>query len=183
MTAPRVSLVLLIAGLAACGGTPEPGPPPVPPRVESAGLGIAIAALPEGWTVRERSPERLIFTRGGGSLVISLGDEEPAGVNLVAGVERRQRVIEAAGGRFAGSKELVTPWGPAFTARGRLPEAAGEVEELTVLALHPGGWPRPLIAAYRYPLEEGVTARRSRELLDLLAELEVSRAGETADPR
>lgn len=181
MTVLRSSLVLLTA-LASCGDPPQPPAAPAPPRVENAALGIALAALPAGWTVVKNTPQALALTRDGGLLDLSLGNEEPAGVNLVAAVERRQREVEAAGGRFAGSKKLVTPWGQAFTARGRFAGATGEVEELAVLALHPGGWPRSLVAVYRYPVEEGVTARRSRELFELLSQLEVSRDGASGDP-
>lgn len=182
MIAPRAWLVLLVS-LAACGGPPQPAPVPAPQGVDSPSLGVAFAALPDGWTVGENAAEQLFLIRDGGRLAISVGEEEPAGVNLVAAVERRQREIEAAGGSFAGSKELITPWGPAFTARGRFPGAAGEVEELTVLALHPAGWNRPLVAAYRYAVEEGATARRSRELLELLAEVEPTPEGGSVDPR
>lgn len=182
MIAPRAWLVLLVS-LAACGGPPETAPPPAPKGVNNAALGVAFVVLPAGWEEVQNLPEGLRLRRDGGEVAISVGVEEPAGVNLVAAVERRQREIEAAGGSFAGSKELITPWGPAFTARGRFPGAAGEVEELTVLALHPAGWNRPLVAAYRYAVEEGATARRSRELLELLAEVEPTPEGGSVDPR
>lgn len=176
MTPPRLAsrslFALTFIALAwGCASEPPPPPEPDPVRVESPGLGIVIAALEAPFSVAVNEGETLeLTTADGGTLEIARGPEERSGVNLVEAVKERQAAMEGLpDGVFHGSRELMTPIGSAFTARGTYSGDAGPVEETWIYALHPSG-NRLLTLVYRYP--PGDSERRVGELVGVLGEIE-----------
>ncbi|MFQ5528189.1 MAG: hypothetical protein ACE5GX_18280 [Thermoanaerobaculia bacterium] len=170
-------LSLIAASLAAltslhCAKTPPP--PPELERVENADLGIAIAALPEVFSVASASGPTIELATSGesgtGRAVIAQGPEERFGINLVEAVKERKAWFEAAGsGRYFGNRELGTPIGTAFTARGAYDTDSGPVEETWVYTIHPMA-NRLLTITYTYPT--GQSQDRVGHLLELLGEIE-----------
>lgn len=160
-----VALVLL-AGCA----QPTAAPPAAVERVESPGMGLAIAALPEPFDVAVNDGERLELTAPEARLAIAIGPERVAGINLVDEIEARKEWFEAAeGGGYFGNRELMTPIGTAFTARGTYAQATGAVEETWVYAIHPSA-NRLLTLTYTYPT--GQSQERVQELVAVLGEIE-----------
>lgn len=150
--------------------------PPEPVRVESSNLDLAIAALPEPFEVTSDSGDTIELVapgeNGEGHLTIRLGEAQSFGVNLVEAVKERKVEFEAAaGGRYLGNRELGTPTGTAFTARGTYEGANGPVEETWIYMLHPSQRNRMLTLTYRYPPSE--SEARVGQLLTLLGEIEV----------
>jgi len=145
-----------------------------PLRIENADLGIAIAALPEPFSVVEASGPILELTAAGdvgsGTVIITAGPEEAFGINLVAAVKERKAIFESApDGHYFGNRELGTPHGTAFTARGAYTGESGPVEETWVYSIHPGA-NRLLTITYTYP--PGESEVRVNQLLLLLGEIE-----------
>lgn len=173
-TATVLALSSLSILLLACGPgeTPDEGPR----RVENGGLGLVLADLPAGCSVARNEGEDLELTclREGipGTVVFEVGEEE-RGVNLVEAANAQREWFEnETGGAFFGNRELVTPGGPAYTARGRYREDGEAIEEIRVLTLHPGE-SRMLIVRLLYP-EGGdeVTKERFDQLLAVVQEIE-----------
>ncbi len=113
---------------------------------------------------------RLAAGEAGGEVAITVGPLQLGGVNLVEVVKERRRAFEAAGLYF-GNRELMTPFGTAFTARGEIPGPDGPTEETWIFSLHPDGSDRLLTVVYRYP-GGGDSQARVGELLELLGEIE-----------
>lgn len=176
MSARLATIAPLLLGLlgAACAERAEETPAAAVRRVESPALGIAIADLPADFEVADDAGEtlRLDATHPtGGSVEVTVGEPEN-GLNLQAEVVRRGDAFRAMpGGEYNGSRELGTPFGPAYYSRGSYDTADGGREEQTwIYALHPSGESRLLTLAYSYPAGEGQS--RVNELLGLLGEIE-----------
>ena len=172
-TNTTTTLVLTALVLAGCASE-EPAAPPEPERVENPDLGLAIAAMPAAFQVAENQGETLKLAApdvAGGSLEITIGPLELGGINLVQVVKDRKAEIEAEGLYF-GNRELMTPYGPAYTTRGQVagPDG-GPVEMTAVYSLHPDGSDRLMTVTYSYP-GGGDSQARVGELLELLGELE-----------
>ncbi len=162
-------LLLTMGGLLACSQEPPP-----PTTVENASLGIRLAAVPDGFTVAENAQGTLVLNGpDGGELAITSTDSDPYGVNLVAAVQARQAATEEAGGEFKGSRQLKTPWGPAYTARSRFQGPDGATEEMAVFALNPSDTHRMLTVIYTYPAgDNDATTAHIKRLLDVLAQVD-----------
>jgi hypothetical protein len=166
------TLVLLAVGCAS--PTPEPDPEPERVRVENEALGIAIAAVPAPFEVAENSGETLLFHAGGpggeGRLEVLVGPVETSGINLVEAVKEKRADFEMAdGGEYHGNRELGTPIGTAFTARGAYDTGAGRIEESWIFAIHPLE-NRILMLRYAYPDGEGQD--RVDGLMEIMGEIE-----------
>ena len=168
---PAIAIALLACLAAGCQPAPsEPEPPPAV-RLESPELGVAVAALPAAFQVVSNDAEGLVLEGPGGArLRLTIGPEQRTGINLVEAVKTRRSEIEAApGGSYLGNRELMTPIGSAFTARGSYERNGARIEETTVFALHPSA-NRRLTLTYLYP--EGEAETRVQELLGVLGEIE-----------
>lgn len=166
--------LVALAVLAALAGCRAKGDgDAVPQRVESPALELALASVPEPFRLAENSGTTLRLStskKTGGEVVVEVGPEE-YGLNLQAEVVRRGDAFRALpGGEYNGSRELGTPWGPAFYSRGSYDAAGGREEQTWIFALHPGGGSRLLTLIYTYPAGEG--QERVNELLGLLGEIE-----------
>lgn len=164
---------LAVSATLACTPAPEPELL-VPERVENTELGIAIAALPAVFRVVTADGPTLEFEAegvgGAGRAIIAAGPEDPFGINLVEVVKARKAEFEAApGGEYFGNRELGSPIGTAFTARGAYDDGGTRVEETWAYAIHPSG-NRLLTITYSYPPGEAET--RVEHLLELLGEIE-----------
>jgi len=175
----RVAVALVTLSLpllaAACRRAGPPPPPPAPARVENAALGLVFTALPETIRVTTNEGERLAFAadRAGvaASVEVALGPRESTAIYLIERAKAFQPEVEAAGGKFHGGNELVTPSGSAYTVRATL--AGGAVEERRILMLHPADPDRLLQLTLRYPPGDPQTARdRLMQVMDLLAVME-----------
>ena len=168
-----LGLALLLALLAGCASeTPAPEPAAAE-RVESAELGLAIAALPAAFAVADNAGESLRLAAlgvDGGEVEITVGPLQLSGINLVEVVKERRAALEAEGLYF-GNRELMTPFGPAYTTRGQVTGPDGPVEVTSVYSLHPDGSDRLMTVTYGYP-GGGDSQARVGELLELLGELE-----------
>ena len=145
-----------------------------PERVVNSDLGIAIAALPEVFSVVKSAGPTLELMAAGqagsGTLIIAAGPEENFGINLIEAVKERKAIFESApGGEYFGNRELGTPTGTAFTARGAYTGESGQVEETWVYTIHPSA-NRLLTITYTYPT--GESEERVNQLLLLLGEIE-----------
>jgi hypothetical protein len=83
---------------------------------------------------------------------------------------RRTAFEEATGGRYHGNRELATPHGPAYTARGTIEGSDGVIEEIWIYTIHPSEY-RLLTLVYRYPSAED-SADRAAQLMSILGEVE-----------
>ena len=154
-------------------------------RVESPDLGIAIGALPDGFTVVSNRPDKLEMARDEGlppgTAWLEVGPLETSGVNLVEIVKGQRASFEAlSGGSFGGNRELMMSDGrPGYYSRGRFLENGVEVEEFRIHSLHPGQ-NRVLRAVYRYPAGED-SADRLNDILVIAGEIEGLPDAPTAD--
>jgi hypothetical protein len=177
----RKSLFLLAFAVTIiqCARAPEPESTEFV-RVENPELGIAIAALPEAFSVVKASGPTLELAAnsqaGSGNAVITAGPNEVYGINLVESVKERKALFEAApDGQYLGNREFGTPNGTAFTARGVFTGDSGPVEETWVYTIHPTA-NRLLTITYTYPT--GESEERVNQLLLLLGEIEGLAAAE-----
>ena len=177
-SAVALPFALLTLGLVlgtGCGSpAPEIAEEPVAIRVESPGLGLAIAAVPAPFELVKNDGETLRFRAPGpaadGHLDFSVGPMETSGVNLVEAVKsKRVEFEQAPGGEYYGNRELGTPIGTAFTARGAYDTEAGRIEESWIFAIHPNQ-NRILMLQYAYPDGEGQD--RVGGLMEILGEVE-----------
>ncbi len=174
---PPLSLATALALALALGACPPPEPPPEPvagPRVESPGLGVALASVPPPFAVAANEGGRLELTAPGpggeGRAVFAAGPLESGGINLVEAVKAKKAEFEETpGATYFGNRELGTPIGTAFTARATLPGPEGEVEQTWVFAIHPGE-NRVLTFTYTYPT--GESQERVEQLMALFGEVE-----------
>ena len=171
----KAAFTLALAALTLAGCASEPPAPPAPERIENPDLGLAIAALPAAFQVAENRGETLKLSAPAveaGSVEITIGPLELGGINLVEVVKARRAEIEAEGGLYFGNRELMTPYGAAYTTRGQVTGLdGGPVEVTAVYSLHPDGSDRLMTVTYRYP-GGGDSQARVGELLELLGELE-----------
>ena len=172
--------VLSIAALSLIQCAKAPPETPEPVRVENPDLGIALAALPAAFSLDTATGPTIELLaageQGNGRAVISAGPEDPFGINLVEAVKERKAWFESApGGQYFGNRELGTPNGTAFTARGSYESDSGAVEETWVYSIHPTS-NRILTITYTYPT--GESQDRVQHVLELLGEIEG--LGETA---
>lgn len=184
MNTRRFTLLAITAILVHCAKAPEPEIA-VPERVENPELGVAIAALPEAFSVVSASGQSIELEAAGksgsGTAVITAGAEEVFGINLVEAVKERKAIFEAAPeGQYFGNRELGTPNGTAFTARGAYTGESGPVEETWVYTIHPNA-NRILTITYTYPT--GESEERVNHILLLLGEIEGLAAVEQAQPQ
>ncbi len=167
-----LSIFALGLGLAHC--TKAPQEVVAPERVENRDLGIAIAALPSAFSVANASGPEIVLeaagAAGSGRAVITAGPEEQFGINLIEAIKERKALFESApGGEYFGNRELGTPTGTAFTARGAYDGEYGPVEETWVYSIHPMA-NRVLTITYTYPT--GESQERVGQLLELLGEIQ-----------
>jgi hypothetical protein len=169
--AAAATLALLALAVTGCGSRATA--PAAAERVENTDLGLGIAALPAAFEVAENLGESLRLATpavAGGDVEITVGPLQLDGINLVEVVKERRAAFEAEG-LYYGNRELMTPFGPAYTTRGQLTGADGPVEVTAVYSLHPDGSDRLMTVTYRYP-GGGDSQARVGELLELLGELE-----------
>ncbi len=170
--AGAAALGLLLAG--ACQ-QPAPPAPAAPQRVENRALGLAFTALPDAFEVATNEGAALAFTadRAGvpATVAVTVGARESSTIYLVERAKAFQPEVEAAGGKFHGGNELVTPFGSAYTVRATVD--GGQLEERRLLMLHPADQDRLLQLTMRYPAGDPQAARdRLVQLMDLLAVME-----------
>ena len=169
----RPSIALTLLSLAACQAHNDEPSAPALIRVENPTLQLAVADLPAPFVVAENSGGTLRFDtthETGGNLIVTVGDPE-YGLNLQAEVARRGDTFRAMpGGEYNGSRELGTPWGPAYYSRGSYDADDGREEQTWIFGLHPVDGSRLLTLTYTYPAGEGQT--RVNELLSVLGEFE-----------
>ncbi len=174
------ALVLLAPLALGCGKseTPAPAAPAAaaPTTIDNARLGLRVTSLPAGFRLVENQGERLVFEASSdgipATLIVAVGAPEPSGINLVELTKSYgAAAAAAAGGKFFGGTEMVTPSGPAYTARALVD--GGTVEERRVFLLHPGGGDRLVTLTLRYPPSEAEASRaRMQQTIDLLSVLE-----------
>ena len=167
--APAVLLAaLLLLPAAACQQPEATGPRPV----EDSALGIAFADLPADCQEGAGEPLTLDCALDGAPGTVTFEEGVEGESNLLA-LANEQKVwfLGKPGGQFAGNRELVTPGGSGYTARGTYEEDGRPVEETRVLVLHPTK-DRPLIIRYRYaPVDRKATQGRIDHMLLLVGEL------------
>lgn len=175
----HLALVISILAFAAgCGGEPATELQ-APQRVESPGLGIALAALPRGFVLESDGEGGIVLGRHPelppGTVTIEATEAQQAGVNLVVAVnDQKTRIESLPEGKFQGQTELAGPTGRAYLTRGRYLEPAGtRVEELRIFTLHPE-YPavnRMLTLTYVYPAA-GDSTERAEQIMEVLGEVE-----------
>ncbi len=165
-------LVAAAALLAALGCAKSEPTPPVPtgPAVVNTDLGIALAEVPAGFSVKTNQGDQLVLVPVNpatpGQVEFEVGPEE-TGVNLVAAVKHHQAEVEAEpGATYEGARELVGPLGSAFWSRAKV----GDQEVVKLFTIHPSG-NRLLTITYSYPAA-GDSGQRVQQALDVLAEVE-----------
>lgn len=175
-----ISALALAFGAAGCRpAEPEPEVAPAGERVENAAAGVAIAVLPPVLRLVAIDGERIVLglsdPEAVGEIVVTPGEPQVGGINLVAAVEsHKQEILERPGGDYKGQRELGSQLGTAFYSRGRylVSEDSGALEEETVVFLvHPWN-DRTLQLIYRYPAGEDSSERIQDHLFALLAEIE-----------
>jgi len=175
----RIPLVLstLLTGALLAGCQASTVNEPADARVENPTLRLAINRLPEPFVVAENSGADLRFTtthETGGEVVVEVGEPE-YGLNLNAVAKHKGEELQALpGGEYNGSRELGTPFGPAYYSRGSFDTASGRLEQTWIFALHPSGDSSLLTLIYSYP--PGEEQVRVPELLPLIGEIEAFEA-------
>jgi len=175
--------LLLLAASACQRESPRSAAPPA--RVENAALGVVFTELPAGVAVARNEGESLELVAadpaGEGRIEVRIEARNAAGINLVEEAKAFGAAAEEAGGRFFGANELVTPLGPAYTARAAVD--GGATEERRVLMVHPADPERLLVVALRYPPGDAESARRRlQQMLELVTALEPLAAAAAAGP-
>lgn len=137
--------------------------------------GLRLTALPAGFTAPREGEGRLELDAplDGVDGTAALWIEPRAeAVNLVAETRRfGEQAAAEPGGEFHGGSELVTGYGPAFTARAAI--ESGAVEERRTFLLHPDGSERLLVVSLRYPPGGAEVSRaRLQQVLELLSAME-----------
>jgi hypothetical protein len=169
------ALLFAVASVAGCGPS-QPPPEPAPPAgLEAPELGLRLTALPAGFRLVRRQEGRVAFDAPagavGGTAAIEVRAVGASPYNLVAEARAYGEQAAAQGGKFFGGNELVTPFGPAYTARALVDR--GLVEERAVFLLHPDGSERLVLLRLRYPPGDAEGTRaRMLQALDLVGALE-----------
>jgi hypothetical protein len=183
-----IAALALAFGVAGCRQAPPPEPQAAPAgeRIENPEAGVAIAALPPIFKLVAVDGERIVLALAAagaqGEIVVTPGEPEVGGINLVAAVEQHEQGIRARpGGDYKGQRELGSQLGTAFYSRGRYQAEDGGLEEETVIFLvHPWG-DRTLQLIYRYPAGDDSTERIQDHLFALLEQIEPLAAETPAD--
>ena len=176
-----LSLLLLapVLLLAACGSPTVENSPAAAPRIESQELGLAIAALPAGFSVdtdHADSGASLRFVRSdtkGGTLHLLTGERQMAGINLVQATnDHKEEILAQPEGAYSGALELAGPFGTAYQSRGRYadPQSGTMTEDFRIYTVHPSG-DRLVTLHYVYPVDPDIKERQSH-LFAFLGELE-----------
>ncbi len=174
--ARRFALLPLLILCAACGSPEQDSAPAAAPRIENEQLGLAVAALPAGFSVDTNQGDTLRFARtgaSGGTLSILVGAPQMAGINLVqATKDHKQEILARPQGAYSGALELQGPFGTAFQSRGRYadPEGSGLLEDFRIYTVHPSG-DRLVTLRYLYPADPNIKDRQEH-LFAFLGELE-----------
>ena len=165
-----IAAMVVLAWTAACGSRQPTSAQLV--RVENPRLGIAVADVPKPFELETNQGSTLRFASpGSGVLWFEVGPEMTVGINLVEEVKKRKAAFEEMpDGQYFGNRELGTPIGPAYTARGAYPGTEGTVEEIWVYTLHPSS-NRLLTMIYRYPSSDEAP-KRAAQLMSILGEVE-----------
>jgi hypothetical protein len=152
---PKTAVLVLVSLLLPTLACRKPAPAPsVPQRLENPSLGFALADIATGCRpgINEGATLELLCDLDGvpGTMTFEVGEEE-RGVNLLEKAKARKDWFQAQpAGEFLGNRELVTPIGAAYTARGRYSDNGEAVEEAQVLTLHPDKR-HAVLVRYRYP--------------------------------
>lgn len=165
-------------GAAACSEPePQPAASAAAPaeRVENPDLGIALAAMPEGFRLVSNDADGILLERKPelppGEARIVVGPVQEAGVNLVAAVNDYKATVEQkTEGKFLGMIEMMGPIGTAFSVRGRHAEGGEAVEEIRLLSVHPLE-NRMLSVVYGYAVPSDAKTRMD-EAMAVLGEIE-----------
>ena len=178
----RALLALAAAATVTAACSEEPPAAPQGP-VTNTELGITIAALPTDCSVQRNEGRDLVLACGSrqgttGEILFQAG-EDAAGVDLPALARGQKQAFEVMPeGKFHGNRELVTPTGAAYTARGRYVEDGKALEEIRILSLHPAT-SGLLVVRSRYP-EGDETAKRMEQVLLVLGEVEAAEGAAAA---
>lgn len=162
--------------LAVACAAPEPvGDSAAARAVEMPSLGLRLTDLPAGFSAPREDRDRfeLDAPLAGVAGTAALWIEPRTGaVNLVEEARRfGEQAAAAPGGEFHGGNELVTGYGPAYTARAAV--EGGAVEERRTFLLHPDGSERLLVVSLRHPPGGAQVSRaRLQQVLELLQALE-----------
>jgi hypothetical protein len=161
--------------LFACGAPTEETLEPVDKSIESTAAGIRIVTLPDPFVVEANDDNGLLLRTptlpGSGSVLITMSDVYPTGLNIIKVVTEELSNFEALPeGTSFGQNQLIAPIGTVYVARGRYLSGETQIEELKAMLAHPWG-NRLLTLAYTYPATED-TAERPGHLMDLLGEVE-----------
>ena len=157
---------------------PAPAATPAPPvRVENRALGLAFSSLPAGFEVAKNEGPTLVFDADlngvAATVTLGVGEPEHGAIGLVDRANAFGAEAQAAGGKFHGGNELVTPFGSATTVRATVD--GGKVEERRVLMLHPPDPRRLLTFVIRYPPGDAQATRdRLMQLMELLGAMEIA---------
>lgn len=171
--------LLGLGALALACSKPAPPPPAAtaaPVRVENRALGLAFSSLPAGFEVAKNEGATLVFDADlagvAATVTVGVGEPEAGAIGLVDRANAFGAEAQAAGGKFHGGNELVTPFGSATTVRATVD--GGKVEERRVLMLHPPDPRRLLTLVMRYPPADAqVTRERLMQLMELLGAMEL----------
>lgn len=181
---PLVGLLVLGLGtLGACTTSeePEPAAPQEPAKqpVENPELGIGLTDIPDDFRLVSNDAEGIrLETKpnpevASGTLWVTAGEEQRAGINLVKGVQEQKEYLESQPeGKFLGQIELVGPTGTAYSTRGRYQQDGTQMEEIRFLSLHPlqPDVNRMLILKYVYEVS-GDTKERMDQAMAVLGEV------------
>jgi hypothetical protein len=177
-TTSAVTLALLATLAAGCAAPPPPPEPPPSQRVENPELGIALAAVPEGFRLTGSDAQGIHLERVGelaGTARVTAGPVLEGGLNLYDEVNRQKAALEARpNGSFLGQVEIMGPTGNAFSTRGRYTEGGTAMEEIRILGLHPTE-NRLLSVSYVYAAG-GDSKERVEHAFAVLGEVEAARA-------
>ncbi len=184
----QIPATLFLVGLlpTAVGCKQEAAAPTGPQRVENRALGFALSDLATGCSVVRNLDLDLELAceldGEPGTVTFELGPEE-RGVNLLELAKaQKDWYLSQPAGEFLGNRELVTPIGAAYTARGLYSEAGTAVEEARALTLHPDKR-HAVTVRYRYtPRDRPHTQNRMDQLLYLVGEISALPDDSGSDP-
>ena len=167
-------------------GCQKPSQPVGPQRIENQAMGFVLGDIATGCSlIRNAGTDlELACELDGvvGTLTFELGEQE-RGVNLLEKAKQQKDwFLSQPAGEFSGNRELGTPIGAAYTARGRYSSEGEAVEESQVLTLHPEK-NRAILVRYRYPPEKRKgTQERMEQLLFVVGEIQSIEVGEPEAP-
>ena len=147
----------------------------VPDSIRNPQLGMSFTRLPEGFDVaanegRELRLEANVEGREG-TMWVEVGERSDYGIDLVAVVNSQKELYEARpSGEYSGGRQMVTPAGQAYYARGSFDREGARFEETRVFLLHPL---ENSLVTFHYEYAAGDdSAERLPELFSWIGELE-----------